>query len=265
MINRRSVIATAAAAVIPVAGARAQVAPSGDPGRTYVLVHGAYGGGWVWRDVAPALAARGHQVLTPTLTGLGDRSHLLSRQITIDTHVEDLANTLRFGGVSDVILVGHSYGGMPVTGVADRMPGLIGHIVYLDALIPENGERAFDTLPPGLEAARMKVVLERGAGVALPPPAQSLLPAGPVRDWAQQRVRPQPVGTYDTPLRLARPAGADHPVTYIAFTGPANPAIEPSRQRARHKAGWHFEKMDTPHDTPLIYPARLVERLNQIV
>ena len=263
MIDRRSAMAMVAA-MLPACTARAQGPSPGSQPRTYVLVHGAYGGGWVWRDVASALAAFGHHVLTPTLTGLGDRSHLLSREITIDTHVEDLANTLRFGGVRDIILVGHSYGGMPVTGVADRMPQVIRRIVYLDALIPANGERAFDILPSGMEAARMKQVRARGAGIALPPPAEISIPPGPMRDWAQERIRPQPIGTYDTPLRLALPAGAGRPVTYIAFTGPANPAIEPSRQRARNRTDWQFEKMETPHDTPLIYPDRLAERLNRI-
>lgn len=259
-MDRRTILGAAvvAAAALP---ARAQTPDRG--GRTYVLVHGAYGGGWVWRDVVPGLEAKGHRVFTPTLTGLGDRAHLMSRQISVETHVQDLANTITFAGLSDVTLVGHSYGGMPVTGVADRMPGAIRQIVYLDALIPENGERTFDVLPPGMEADRMKLVAEAGGGVAIPA-AESSVPPGSMRDWATARNRPQPVGSYDTPIKLSRPAGAGHPVTYIAFTGPAIASIAPSRARAKQKAGWHFEEMAVPHDTPLIYPDRTVERLLQI-
>ena len=155
MIDRRSMLSAAVIAAVAVP-ATAQTSDRG--GLTYVLVHGAYGGGWVWRDVVPGLEAKGHRVFTPTLTGLGDRAHLLSRQINIDTHVQDLANTITFAGLTDVILVGHSYGGVPVTGVADRMPEIVRHIVYLDALIPENGESVFDILPLGMAADRMKMV-----------------------------------------------------------------------------------------------------------
>lgn len=260
MIDRRTMLGAvaAAAAVVP---AMAQTSEKG--GRTYVLVHGAWGGGWVWRDVVPGLEAKGHRVFTPTLTGLGDRAHLMSRQISVETHVQDLANTIVFAGLEDVILVGHSYGGVPVTGVADRIPQAIRHVVYLDALILENGESVFDVFPPDLTAAFTKSMMDAGAGVAVPSPDSSVPPSS-MRDWATARNRPQPGGSFDTPLKLTRPSGDGYPVTYIAFTAPAIAPVEPSRVRARQKAGWHFEEMAVPHDTPLIYPDRTVERLLQI-
>lgn len=260
MMDRRTILG--AVAVAAAAGpAMAQTTHRG--GRTYVLVHGAYGGGWVWRDVVPGLENAGHRVFTPTLTGLGDRSHLLSGQISVETHVQDLANMITFAGLTDVILVGHSYGGMPVTGVADRMPGAIKQIVYLDALIPENGESVFDILPPDITADMSKAASATGEGIAIPA-AESSVPPSSMRDWAVARNRPQPLGTFALPLKLSRPAGADHPVTFVSFTAPAIAAIEPSRARARQKAGWHFEEMAVPHDTPLIYPDRTVERLLQV-
>ena len=112
------------------------------PVQTYVLVHGAYGGGWLWRDVAAGLRARGHGAWTPTLTGLGERAHLLSGQITVETHILDVVGLITAEELGDVILVGHSYGGMVVTGVVDRMPDRIRHVVYLDALVPEDGDTA---------------------------------------------------------------------------------------------------------------------------
>ncbi len=204
-------------------------------GKTYVLVHGAYGGGWIWRDVAEGLRRQGHRVWTPTQTGLGERSHLLSRQITVDTHIEDVAKVIETDDIRDIILVGHSYGGMAVTGVADRMPDRVRHVVYLDALIPEDGDTAFKILPAGVEDARRKAAREQGGGVALPVPGPEAfpIPDGPAKDWFMRRLRPHPIGTYESPVRLAKPAGAGLPVTYVAYTDPPLASIEPSRQRAR--------------------------------
>ncbi len=238
-VNRRTALAGVSAlgaAALASGAAQAQGAASS---KTYVLVHGAYGGGWIWHDVAAALRGQGHRVFTPTQTGLGERSHLLSRQITVDTHIEDVASLIAFEDLRDIVLVGHSYGGMAVTGVADRLTDRIRHIVYLDALIPETGDTAFAILPAGMADARRKAVLEQGAGVALPVPGPEAfpIPAGPAKDWFHQRLRPHPIGTYESPVRLTKPAGAGLPVTYVAYTNPALAAIEPSRQRAKAKAG----------------------------
>ncbi|MFH6784173.1 MULTISPECIES: alpha/beta hydrolase [Methylobacterium] len=260
-VNRRTALAGVSAlgaAALVTGAAQAQGAP-----KTYVLVHGAYGGGWIWRDVAASLRGQGHRVFTPTQTGLGERSHLLSRQITVDTHIDDVASVLAFEDLRDVILVGHSYGGMAVTGVADRMTDRIRRLVYLDALIPENGDTAFTILPAGMADARRKVALEQGAGVALPVPGPEgfPIPAGPAKDWFMQRLRPHPIGTYESPVRLTRPAGAGLPVTYVAYTAPALASIEPSRQRAKAKAGWEYRELAVPHDVEVPNPEKVVEVL----
>ncbi|GJD49476.1 Haloalkane dehalogenase [Methylobacterium crusticola] len=264
-MDRRTVLTLggAAAAAMTAGGAAAQTAPAGRP---YVLVHGAYGGGWIWHDIAPALRARGHRVYTPTQTGLGERAHLLSRQITIDTHIRDVASLIEMEDLTGAVLVGHSYGGMAVTGVADRMPERIHHIVYLDALIPENGDTGLSILPAGMGDARLKAVREQGAGIALPVPGPDAfpLPAGPAKDWFHARLRPHPIGTYDTPVRLAKPAGAGLPVTYVAYTKPANPSIEPSRQRAKAKAGWRYVEMPVPHDVQVMEPDRVAGMLAEV-
>ena len=111
---------------------------------TYVLVHGAWGGGWKYARVAQRLRARGHTVFTPTLTGCGDRSHLLSGAINLTTHVTDIVNVIRYEDLSGVVLAGHSYGGMVITGVADRPPDMVAALVYLDAFMPEDGKSLFD-------------------------------------------------------------------------------------------------------------------------
>lgn len=248
----------AAAPALAATQATAQTAP-----KTYVLVHGAYGGGWIWRDVAAGLRAQGHRVWTPTQTGLGERSHLMSRQITVDTHVGDIANVIETDELRDIILVGHSYGGIAVTGVADRMTDRIRHVVYLDALLPENGKTVFGILPPGLEAARRKTADEQGGGVALPvPPAAAFpIPDSQNKDWFMRRLRPHPIGTYLSPVRLDKPLGASLPVTYVAYTNPALAAIEPSRVRARATEGWKYVDLPVPHDVEIPSPQTVIDLL----
>ncbi len=233
------------------------------PNTTYVLIHGAYGGGWIWRDVAEGLRALGHSVWTPTLTGLGERAHLLSGQITVDTHILDVAGLVTAEELSNVILVGHSYGGMVVTGVADRMPNRIQHVVYLDALVPEDGDTAFALIPPGLTDSRRAAAREQSRDLALPVPGPDAfpIPDGPAKDWFMRRLRPHPIGTYDSPVRLARPAGAGLPVTYVAYTDPPLTSIEPSRQRARAKPGWRYLELAVPHDVEVATPEKVVELL----
>jgi pimeloyl-ACP methyl ester carboxylesterase len=121
---------------------------------TYVLVHGAWGGSFGWRKVRPLLQQAGHQVFTPSLTGLGERAHLATPDVNLTTHVQDVANAIWYEDLSDIILVGHSYGGMVVTGVADRMPERIRHLVYLDAFLPSDGQSLYDVRggPPDPES-----------------------------------------------------------------------------------------------------------------
>jgi pimeloyl-ACP methyl ester carboxylesterase len=114
----------------------------------FVLVHGAWIGGWCWRPNAQALRRAGHEVFTPTLTGLGERSHLMNPTINLDTHITDIVNVIKYEELSDVVLVGHSYGGMVVTGVADKLPEKIASLVYLDAFVPENGQSLAELAPP---------------------------------------------------------------------------------------------------------------------
>jgi len=261
-VHRRFILP--ALAVMPALAAATGAAQGSS--RTYVLVHGAYGGGWIWRDVAEGLRRQGHQVWTPTQTGLGERSHLMSRQITVETHIQDIANVIEAGELRNVILVGHSYGGMAVTGVADRLTDRIQHVVYLDALIPENGETAFAILPPGLEASRRKIADEQGGGVAIPVPGPDAfpIPPGPGKDWFMRRLRPHPIGTYSSPVSLSKPAGAGLPVTYVSYTNPPLASIEPSRQRARNKQGWTYLELPVPHDVEIPDPEKVVALLASI-
>ncbi len=135
----------------------------------FVLVHGAWHGGWCYRKVAQRLRAAGHEVYTPTLTGLGERSHLMNRAVTLDTHIEDVVNLIRWEELSDVILCGHSYGGMVITGVADRIPERLRALVYLDAIVPASGQCLFDFVAPETAQAMRDDARQNGDGYLMTP------------------------------------------------------------------------------------------------
>ena len=142
---------------------------------TYVLVHGAWHGGWCWRRVAPLLRAAGHEVHTPSLTGLGERSHLLTRETGLTTHVTDLVRLMEVEGLTDVVLVGHSYAGQVVTGVAAERPELLRRVVHLDGFVPEDGEQAIDQLPEQVAHHYRESVAGPGEGWLIPPRSLEVL------------------------------------------------------------------------------------------
>lgn len=203
-----------AASAGPVARVEAQEAS-----RTYVLVHGAWGGGWAFKRVDSLLAAAGHRVYRPTLTGLGERVHLASPDIGLGTHVTDIVNVLMFEDLRDVILVGHSYGGMVITGVADRVPERIRHLVFIDALLPDDGE-SLVTASRGtaLEGfARRSVDSARG-GFILP----TWVRAGSPRPTDVR----QPVRTFTDPVSFRNPVARRLPGTYILTVAQERPEAE---------------------------------------
>ena len=190
---------------------------------TVVLVHGTTAGGWVWKDVAPRLHAAGHLVYTPTLTGLGERVHLAHPGIDLDTHATDILNMLEFEEVDSVTLVGHSYAGMVITAVADRLPGRIARLVYLDALVPRNGDAALDLVGPQVRHAMERQVREDGDGWRIP------IQRG-INDRPTHNV-PHPFKTWTQPLVLGTAAHAI-PRAYIRCTADKQPG-QFSRWRSR--------------------------------
>ena len=134
----------------------------------FVLVHGAWHGGWCWVRVAESLTSAGHKVLTPTLTGLGDRAHLGDRDTNLDTHITDVISAIEAEELNEVVLCGHSYGGIVITGAADLIFEKLSSIVFLDAFIPRHGQSMQDLLPPERRRQAEKVVRERGDGWLVP-------------------------------------------------------------------------------------------------
>jgi pimeloyl-ACP methyl ester carboxylesterase len=237
---------------------------SGGEEKTYVLVHGAWHGGWCWRPVADALRAQGHRVFTPTQTGLGERRHLLSRDITLDVFVDDIANLMEAEELRDAILVGHSFGGIAISGVADRMPDAVRHLVFLDSIVLQPGQSPFGILPAEVVAARRKLVAEAGGGVAIPPPppeAFGVPEDHPQAEWLRRRATPHPAGTYESPLRLRNPVGNGRPCTYIACTAPLYAPLEGVREWVRGRSGWRWQEIATGHDAMVTAPAELARML----
>jgi pimeloyl-ACP methyl ester carboxylesterase len=233
----------------------------------YVLVHGAWHGGWCWGQVAERLRAAGHRVFTPTLTGLGDRAHLIAPNVGLATHVEDVISILDMEDLSDVVLVGHSFGGAVIGGVADVRADRIRRLVFLDALLVQSGQSPFSQLPREMVEARKAGAIKTsglfGETLAMPPPPPSVFGITDASDtaWVAGRLKPHPIKTYDDTLGLKRPLGAGRPTTYIACTNPAYQAMAPERQWVKAQPDWIYLELATGHDAMILAPDALTEML----
>lgn len=190
---------------------------------SFVLVHGAWGGGWYWRDVARKLRSAGHEVFTPTLTGLGERSHLGRADVDLDTHVRDVVEVLEYEDLRGVVLVGHSLAGMVVTGVSNEVPGRLAHLVFLDADVPRHGESRFDLQPEAAEWWEARAREGGGWRVNLDLPDAALadvIPDAGVRAWyvARSHGQGQPIGVLRQAVRLTSEAAKALPRTFVACT-----------------------------------------------
>jgi pimeloyl-ACP methyl ester carboxylesterase len=232
--------------------------------RNFVLVHGGFHGGWCWREVAQLLRARGHAVFTPTQTGCGERSHLLDASITLDTFVDDIANVLLWEDLHDVVLVGHSFGGSSISGVADRMPERIGLLVYLDAVLLQDGQTMFDLLEPEVIARRMRSAQAHGGLAIGPPPAAIFGVTDPVQaHYLRARLTPQPLGSFTSPLRLAHPITRGRPAVYVQCTEPIYAGVQAARDWVQAN-GMRLVPLRTGHDAMVMAPQLLADLLLEL-
>ena len=257
---------------------------------TFVLVHGSGGGGWIWKKVAQLLQDAGHEVYTPTLTGCGERVHLNHAGIGLETHILDVVGVLTFADLSGVILVGHSYGGNVITGVADRSPERLAHLVYLDANVPEDGQALIDLMPPphgelypGRSVERGEQWRRRG-WLLRPDPAEDLpaaeapateadfadlLARGVVSEtdmrWMLRNAAPHPAKTYLDPVHWRNPAALALPRTFIHCTGKRGwDAFAPFAERAKTEPGWRYRAIATEHDAEVYAPREVVTLLLEV-
>lgn len=228
----------------------------------YVLVPGAWHGAWCWARVVALLREAGHAAHAVTLTGVGDRAHLLSADIRLRTHVRDVLNVLACEEIAEAVLVGHSYAGMVITGVADALlkqgSKVLRHLVYVDALVPRPGESWAALQPPEVAAARLKAAKETGT---IPPPDASLYGlAGADAAWVNRRQTPHPAGVYQDPLSFDAARVASLPRTFVDCVSPALATIAEPRKRVRAEPGWRVLELATGHD-PMVSAPRELARL----
>lgn len=224
-----------------------------------MLVHGAWHGGWCWRFVRPLLQRAGHDVFTPSLTGLGERRHLARPAIDLDTHIADVVTLLEMEDLRDVVLVGHSYGGMVVTGAADRAPGRIARLVYLDAFVPEDGNCLLDYVVPE-RAARMREEGEKAGSVAPPPLSLWGVTRPEHIDFIKPREARHPFGTMVQRIKLE--GNADRlPKTFIYCSSPATGSFDQFAAKYRDAPGWQFHQLATGHDAMILMPERVAALL----
>lgn len=237
---------------------------------TIVLVHGAWHGGWCWQRVLPLLQAQGLAAHAVTLTGVGERAHLLSGQIRLSTHIADVLGLIDTLELGRVLLVGHSYGGLVITGVADELlkrsqpTATLQGLVYVDAVTPHPGESWSSQHTPETVAARVALAADKGAGIAIPPPDASVYGLeGANREWVSRRQTPQPLGVYQDALQFNAAAVATLPRTFIDCVQPALPTIAVMRHRVRSEPGWVVHELPTGHDPMVSAPAELARLLVQ--
>jgi pimeloyl-ACP methyl ester carboxylesterase len=233
---------------------------------TFVLVHGAWHGGWCWARVRDRLAAAGHRVFTPTLTGLADRKHLLSRDVVLDTHIADVVNLLEAEELADVVLVGHSYAGAVTPGVVDRAPERVRQLILLDAMMVAFGEAPIDLSPPEVAAARRAQVARDGEGYKLAAPSAEAFGVTDLADqaWVDRRLTPHPFGTYTSKLVQHGAGLGNVPRAYIDCVAPMLQTINPSRARVRAMPEWRVLELATGHDAMVTAPRELAAMLERL-
>jgi pimeloyl-ACP methyl ester carboxylesterase len=226
---------------------------------TFVLVHGAFHGGWCWNRVSKLLSAKQHTVVAPTLTGLGERSHLLNPEIDLDTHVLDVVNVMKWQELRDVVLVGHSYAGMVISGVAERMEKSIAALVVLDGFVPANGQSISDVGSPQIRQLIQKAVSE--GAISIPPAAAAFFNVNENdRAWVDAQCTPHPLKSLLQKITLT---GARERIACKAYIRAANHESTPfdaALSEVRNR-GWRTSKIDAGHDAMIDAPAKLADML----
>jgi pimeloyl-ACP methyl ester carboxylesterase len=231
---------------------------------TIVLAHGAWSAAWAWKKMRPLFAAAGHQFFAPTYTGLGERAHLARPDIDLSTHIQDVLAVLEVEDLKDVTLIGHSYGGMVATGVADQAANRLTRVIYLDAFAPKDGQSLFDLLGPKGEANMRAGAAKDGDGWKIPPinPPPDTSPEDLA--WTGPRRRPQPIKTFEQKLRLTTTSWPPRHYIYATRNAPGD-VFRQFAVRAKSEPGWTLHEIDASHNPHITCPDVLMKLLTQIM
>ena len=230
--------------------------------KTILVCHGAWSAGWAWKKMHPLMRAAGHRLVTPSYTGLGERVHLASPSIDLDTHIEDILNVIKYEDLRDIVLIGHSYGGMVATGVADRARDRVAQLIYLDAFVPEDGQSLLDLNES--DRQRMQELVKDGGWRVPPRPISPDTEEADI-EWLNARRVDMPVKCFDTRLKL-RGGKLTLPRSYIYATRitPAD-TFGQFAKRTKNEAGWRYYEIDASHSPNVTAPEALMGLLVRIV
>lgn len=268
-VQRRTFLAAAAAAAAGAGVAAGANAASPSPattrpgGKTILVAHGAWSAGWAWKKMHPLMSAAGHRLITPTQTGLGEREHLATPNVDLETHIQDLLGVIKHEELNDFVLIGHSYGGMVATGVADRVPERISQLIYLDAFVPRDGQSLLGMQGPNAAKA-MRERVKAGDGWRVPPnPPPPDTPPDDLK-WIQAHRMAQPLKCFDTPVHLKN-GDSKLPRAYIyCLRRSAADPFRPFAERAKQEK-WDYREIDSSHSPHVTAPEALAALLGSVM
>ncbi|MGI4814836.1 MAG: alpha/beta fold hydrolase [Janthinobacterium lividum] len=228
----------------------------------FVLIHGGWHGGWCYAETARLLRQQGYDVYAPSLTGLGDRSHLVSRTIDLSTHIDDIVNLIKWEDLRNVVLCGHSYGGLVISGVADRARDRVSLLTYLDALLPQSGQSMHDVLPLDRAERFRSWAAERGFGWLVPPtPASIFVNRKEAIAWVDSLCVPHPLRCFEEPVRFSTDAIESLARQYIVATDFPKSSFPAVAAALRGKPGWRVDELHVNHDAMVDDPAGVARLL----
>ena len=231
----------------------------------FLLIHGAWHGGWVWNEISEILRYQRYSVSTPTLTGLGEKKHLLSSKITIETFIEDVVNHIIFENLNNIILVGHSFAGSVISGVADRLKDRIQKLIYFDAMILTDGQKPFDITPKETVEQRIELAKKFGNNISIPAPSADAFGVFDIKKslLLEEKLTPHPLSAFQSKLVLKNEVGNGIPLSYIFCTKPVYKSLESSREVV-HKMKWPIFELNAGHDAMLTHPKETLNLLMKI-
>jgi len=234
----------------------------GSSAKTFLVCHGAWSAGWAWKKMHPLMSKAGHRLITPTYTGLGERAHLAHPAIDLETHIGDMLNVIKYEDLSDIVLIGHSYGGMVATGVADRAREKVRQLIYIDAFVPRDGQSLLDLNE--VARARMQEAAKAGDGWRVPPNPTPPDTSPEDVAWLSERRVHMPIKCFETKLKLHGGA-LTLPRSYIYATRitPAD-TFGPFAKQSKADSAWRYFEIDASHSPNVTAPEALIGLLDKI-